>query len=731
MLEATPPPVYRTTLTSSVGTAMLAALLVGGIDVALTLSQSDGVRPAQAFYFAGIALVLYLATGALIGLLEGTIAGAIRATHPGAGFFSRLRRDPAFDREVTGWLLAALVAGAVFAGAVAVLAIRLVAIPERKSVGALLLGGAAAALVPIVILLAYPAYRVTRRLAPLVPRLGAIPRAAVAVLLVAGVAVAGGAFVAVTRLDWRALPLAAPLLVVAFFVAQALLGRLRPLRGRLVALVGAAAVAIAAVTVAAADVDERTAALLAVESRGARILVGAARRFFDRDQDGYATVLGGADCDDANPEVHPGARDVPDNGVDENCLGGDAKKGGVAVAGPRPEPATTSGPRWDGNILVVVVDTVRADRLGVAGYLRAGKSLTPRIDALAKDGVRFTHAYAQAPNTPRSFPSIMTSRLPSQIAWGSDFHNFPPLNDENLTMFEVLRDAGLHTAGFASHFYFSAGRGATQGFLEFDNEGAKTIADSNTDIASPRIVPRAVARMKQLGAEKKRFAMMVHLFEPHSRYVEHEEFPIQSKGVEGLEEKYDYEIAFVDRWVGELVDGLAAAGVAGDTMVVLLSDHGEAFGAHKFGGERMFFHGQTLYDELLRVPLIFHAPGLPARTVDSRVMLIDVAPTLAELVGVTPPPMFLGRSLRPALTGEALPPRPITAEVMPAPSWKHDLKMLIGEDDKKIIYRISDGVFELYDLAADPGELANLAAGQPDLLARMKERITRWMETEL
>jgi len=90
MLEATPPPVYRTTLTSSVGTAMLAALLVGGIDVALTLSQSDGVRPAQAFYFAGIALVLYLATGALIGLLEGTIAGAIRATHPGAGFFSRL-----------------------------------------------------------------------------------------------------------------------------------------------------------------------------------------------------------------------------------------------------------------------------------------------------------------------------------------------------------------------------------------------------------------------------------------------------------------------------------------------------------------------------------------------------------------------------------------------------------------------------------------------------------------
>jgi arylsulfatase A-like enzyme len=112
-------------------------------------------------------------------------------------------------------------------------------------------------------------------------------------------------------------------------------------------------------------------------------------------------------------------------------------------------------------------------------------------------------------------------------------------------------------------------------------------------------------------------------------------------------------------------------------------------------------------------------------------MHIDVAPPRAELVGVTPPPLFLGRSLRPALAGEALPERPVTAEVMPAPSWKHDLKMLIAEDDKKIIYRISDGVFELYDLAADPDEQQNLASAQPELLARMKERITRWMESEL
>jgi arylsulfatase A-like enzyme len=680
--------------------------------------------------FGGITLVLYLAAAAVIGVVEGAIAGAIRATHAG-GLLGRLR-DREADREATGWLLAGLVVAAIYALVVARLGIRLVAIPERKAVGALLLGGAAAAILPIFVLLAYPVFRLTRRVAPLVPRLGGIPRAAVAVLLVVAIAVLAGGFVAVTRLDWRALPLAAPLTAVGFLAVQALIARLGvALRPRLAALVAGATVAAAVLAVVAADVDERTAALLSVESRGARTLVGAARGSFDRDGDGYSTVLGGGDCDDGDPDIHPGARDVPDNGIDENCLGGDAKKGVAVAAPPETPPAADVGPRWDGNFLFILIDTVRADRLGVAGYRRDGRSLTPRIDALASAGVRFTHAYAQAPNTPRSFPSIVTSRLPSQVAWGADFHNFPPVNDENLTIFELLRDSGLHTTGFASHFYFSSGRGATQGFVEFDNQDAKTIAESNTDIASPRIVPRALARLRSLAAEKKRFAMLVHLFEPHSRYVEHPEFPVRSRGVEGLEEKYDWEIAYVDRWVGELVDGLAAAGVADDTMIVVFSDHGEAFGAHRFGGERMFFHGQTLYDELLRVPLIVHARGLRPGVVDTRVMLTDLAPTLAELIGVSPPPMFLGRSLRPALGGEPLPPRPVTAEVLPAPSWKHDLKAFIDEEGKKIIYRISDNVYELYDLTRDPDELSNLAAREPALLARMKERITRWMETEL
>jgi choline-sulfatase len=727
-----PPGLYRRALASAVGSALLAALVVGGGDVALTLGQAEGVRPAQAVFFAGITLLLYLAVAVGVGLFEGVVAAAVRATHP-EPILARLRRDDGADREVTAALLAALVVAVGYALAVAVLGLRLVAQPERKAVGALLLGGAAVAALPVFVLAAYPVQRLTRRIATVVPRLGAVPRALVAALVVIAAAFAAVAFVVVTRLDWRALPLAVPGAALGFAAVQltALRFGLR-LRAGLVAVLAAASILGAAVTVVATRVDERTAALLAVESGAAKTLTGFARRFFDRDGDGYATALGGGDCDDGRADVFPGARDVPDNGVDENCLGGDATRG---LAPPPPDaPPSASGFRWPGNVLVILVDTVRADRLGIAGYRRAGRSLTPRLDALAEGGVWFTRAYAQSPNTPRSFPSIATSRLPSQVEWGSPIgaHNFPTVTDANVTVFEVLRDAGLHTAGFASHFYFNPERNATQGFIEFDNEGAGTIAESNTDIASPRIVPRALARVRQLAAEKKRFAMMVHLFEPHSRYMEHADFPIQGKGVEGLEEKYDYEIAFADRWIGELLDGVRAAGVADDTLVVVLSDHGEAFGKHRFGGQRLFFHGQTLYDELLRVPLIVHAKGLAPRRVDAPVMLTDVAPTLVELVGAPRPPAFLGRSLAPALTGEPLAPRVVTAELLPAPSWRHHHKMMIDEDGvSKMIYRVSDNVFELYDLGSDPDELENLVDRNPELGARMKEKVARWMESEL
>lgn len=717
---------YAKATAAAVGSALASALVVTGVDVGLTLSGGAGATAGQALTFGLTSLALALGLAAIVGAAEGIVAGAIRATHGGEGPIARLRRDEAADRATTGALLAFLVVGAIYALVVAGLSMRLVAGVERKSVGALLVGAAAAGALPAFVLLGYPVYRVTRRLAGIVPRLGRVPRAMVAAIAVMLFAVIGAATVVFLMLDWRVLPLATPVTALAFGALQLLFLTLRrrPWPPTLVAGVGLVGLVGAAAALLAVKPDARTTALLAVDSRATRLLVGAARVPFDRDGDGYATVLGGGDCDDRDARVHPGGKEIPDNGVDENCLGGDAHKDTATTPHTLAPPvATHKLAAFKGNLVVIAVDTLRFDRLGTTR--RGGKSLTPNLDKLAARAVLFRRAYAQAPNTPRSFPSMFFSRFPSQIAWDDPYRNYSVILEENTSLWEVLAAAGVHTAGVASHFYFSEERGIRQGFAEFDNDGALSIKDSNADIAAPRIVPRALARLADLKKSGGRFALFVHLFEPHSTYVTHAEYPIQGKGTEGLEEKYDYEVAFCDQWLGKLL-----AGVDDQTAIVLVSDHGEAFGTHKVGGERMFFHGQTLYDELLHVPVMVAVPGVAPRTVDTPVMLVDVAPTVVDLMGATPPASFQGTSLVPALLGEALPARSVRAELLPAPSWNHDARALLDSDGKsKLYYRISENVYELYDLADDPDERKNLIEERRDVADRMKANMARWLES--
>ncbi len=303
----------------------------------------------------------------------------------------------------------------------------------------------------------------------------------------------------------------------------------------------------------------------------------------------------------------------------------------------------------------------------MAGYGRPpGRSLTPTLDALAKRGAYFRRAWSEAPNTPRSFPSILTSRYPSDIAWDKPTVNYPNLLPSNVTFFEGLAAAGWKNIGIFSHFYFTADRGISKSFAEWSDDGAGTIAESNKDIASPRIVPRVIDRLRKAAAHKERFALWTHLFEPHSSYMTHPEFPPRLSGVPGLIEKYDYEIAYVDLWLKKLFAALDQLGLADDTAVVVMADHGEAFGEHK-----IFFHGQDLFDEQLRVPLIIAIPGQTPRVFEDQVSLVDVGPTLLDLVGAPIPPSFRGKSLLPRIRGDERPPRPIFSELMPATAWPH------------------------------------------------------------
>lgn len=744
--------IYRDSFARALSAALFAGLVAAFVDIAITRSRG-GSGPGLYTVVIG----LYLPPSLLLGVFVGAIAAGFRMTF-GAGAPGRairaLAEDRALDVRVSGGLMAAAVVGLVFVLVCAFLAVRLVGSVERQGAGALLLGALMLASLPLFALGALPVYRVTRRAARYLPRVGPLP----ASLVLAGAAAVGvvlaGLYVVFTRLEWRALALdtyallgSLPVLMLAWWVIwYPLLGRVRerlPARGAATVVALVAGVLLSTLALRGAPAPETVASIQDL-SPGARFWLDLGRSLSDGDGDGFSALLGGPDCDDKNPHVHPEAKEILDNGIDDNCMGGDRK------SAPEPAVADGGGPAPAGagagadkalavadappikNALIILVDTVRADRLGVAGYRRDGKSLTPRLDALAQEGSYFTRAYAQSPNTPRSLPSIFTSRFPSQVAVDKSFKNYPRVLDENLTVFEALQQAGVYTAGFASHFYFVEERNIRQGFDMFDNEGALDIAGSNKDIASPRIVPKAEAKLAELAKDGRRFAMFVHLFEPHSTYVEHEGFAITERGILGLMQKYDYEIAYVDQWVGRLLDALAQNGLADDTLVVVLADHGEAFGVHRIAGKKMYFHGQTLYDELMRVPLIMRVPGAEPGVYDDVSMLVDVAPTLLDAMGVERPASFSGRSLLARIRGGAPAPRFAYAELLPAPSWNHSARMMVAPDGRHKVYaHTSEQRFELFDLGADPEETKDLSRAMPEQLERMKEELLRFVEVDL
>ena len=743
MQAAAPHKPYLHSLCAAMVAALFAAIAIAVIDIALAASRTDlSITPD----FVLITCSLYALPALCIGGLTGLVVGAWRVTM-GDGVLSRtykrLLQDPAADTRAAGATMAAMLVSLVFAGLVAIAALTFLGDVQRKGVGALLVGMSSILCLAVCAPLGLPIYRITRHVARFVPRTGRISRTLVTVLAAFLVAALALTWIVTSKLDWRALNLGAPALVLTFGVLAIswcllwygpLGSHLRqriPARGALTATSVVITLVVSAWSLRGTP-SKNADGLLTDYTSGARVLVDIGRRLTDRDGDRYGTFLGGGDCDDSNPAIHPEARDVPGNGIDENCRDGDRPVPKQIKKPNQKTPLAPPAPASDGNVLLIAIDTLRADRLGVAGYRRDGKTLTPHLDEFSKAAVWFTQAYAQAPNTPRSFPSMFTSRFPSQVKVDKQFANYSNVLDENHTVFEALRDAGLHTIGFSSHFYFSEKRGIRQGFVEYDNEGAKNIAGSNKDIASPRTVPKVIAKLEQLAAAKTRFAMFVHLFEPHSTYMKHPEYPITLRKIPGLIQKYDYEIAFVDQWVGKLLAAVTRLKLDKNTTIVIVSDHGEAFGVHRVAGQAMFFHGQTLYDELLRVPLIAKVPGVAPRTIDGPVMLIDVAPTILHALNIKRPSTFVGRSLLPAMTTGQLTPQPAFGELLRAPSWNHAAKMIVSADGRhQLIHRISDRRYELYDMQVDEQQRNNIYRKRKDIADKLNERLGEWMDVTL
>lgn len=695
-----------------VAASCFAGLLgTGLLDAALLVAGGAPLGPALALAVS-LHGVCGIALAAALGVAVGVAIGAV----PGGA--AALRTNEPVDRRVTTAILSGLAGALLLAAALAGAHATFIGAMASRKLATIATFGVTLALAPLGVLGALASSRLAAAVAARLPRPSSLGASGLLLVLLSVAGVLGG-IAALSRADWRVLDLGplkalAAALVLggahgAFWYGSSAGRELQRRIPRRAIRVAAPAVAVA-LLFWAARLPETSPALTAVADHGWGLRLGlkVARAAADRDGDGYAAAFGGGDCDDRRADVFPGGDDIPGDGIDQNCEGGDAApaaSGTPARAQAAPlEPIKPAQGAFDGNILFVAIDSLRADRLGVAGYGRPpGRSLTPTLDALAKRGAYFRRVWAQAPNTPRSFPSMATSRHPSEIDWEQRTANYSAVLPSNETVFQHLARGGWKPIGIFSHFYFTPERGLARGFAEWSNDGAGTIAESNKDIASPRIVPRAIDRIKRAAAAKERFVLWTHLFEPHSSYMQHPEFPTSLRGVAGLEEKYDFEIAFVDQWVGKLLASLEEAGIADRTAVVVLADHGEAWGEHK-----RYFHGHDTTEEQLRVPLIIAIPGKPPVTVDDEVGLIDVAPTLLELVGLPPPQAFRGRSLLPLIDGKPLPPLPVIGEVLPATAWKeHEVMMVDG--GMKVTHKITGRRWELHDLKKDPKQQRNVA----------------------
>jgi len=395
------------------------------------------------------------------------------------------------------------------------------------------------------------------------------------------------------------------------------------------------------------------------------------------------------------------------------------------------------------NVLLIAVDTLRADKLGCYG---SDLGATPRIDALAAESVRFEHAYAHAPWTLPSFASLFTSRYPPQHGAGGFIGSFTGLSEDQRTLAECFRDAGYATGSVVNVDFLTETFGMTQGFDHVDFE----IYPDNVRVRpADRTTDAALAWLEE--AREGPFLLFVHYFDPHMVYAPPPEFRARfaapqdrapggwtfgtraqivaewqgrvalDEGIIRRAEKLHHgEIAHTDQQVGRLLDGLRELGLSRDTIVLFTSDHGEEFWDH--GG---FAHGHTLYEEQVRVPLLLSWPGrLEPRSVPATIGQVDVAPTLCEMTGVAPDPQFAGRSLAPYFDDPNGPDRAVLhVGNFWGPPWlgwqEGGYKLVVPPDRSQ----------ELYDLRRDRAEQNDVATAMPDHLRALRETLDLALQT--
>lgn len=393
-----------------------------------------------------------------------------------------------------------------------------------------------------------------------------------------------------------------------------------------------------------------------------------------------------------------------------------------------------TAPRPEDNVVLIVIDTIRPDRLGCYGY---PFPTTPNIDAFASEGTLFLQAVTCAPLTLPSVSAMLTSTYPvfNNVRYNGKFF----LGEASVTLAEVLKQRGYRTAAFTGGFPLDSKFKVDQGFDVYDDDFSNSedrrqhgwigyLVDDFERTAA-EVNERAFEWLEK--SKDDPFFLMVHYFDPHLPYAPPSPYD------EKFDNPYDGEVAYTDEHVGELLDKLEELGLKNNTLIVLTGDHGESLGQHE-----EVTHGEFVYDSTVLIPLVmYHREKIPkGLKVDTMVRSIDIMPTILDFLDFPDTPHTQGVSLLPALDGKLV-ETPILLEATlhyyESEGLGHEPIMITGlrTSEWKFVYVVveRDGkrgwTGELYNVADEPLELLDVKSENPEIFNRLKDEMHSMIRT--
>jgi len=384
------------------------------------------------------------------------------------------------------------------------------------------------------------------------------------------------------------------------------------------------------------------------------------------------------------------------------------------------------------NVIFIVIDTLRADRLGCFGY---GRNTTPHIDKLASESILFKNAIAPSPWTCPSIGALFTSRYPASLGITEASIN---IADKFVLLSEIFKEHNYRTHGIISSVYVSGKYGYAQGFDSYDEENAK----GEQDISSPSITGKAISFIEQ--NRNNKFFLFHHWFDPHYSYMQHKKYnyypdykgPIYSgmninelwfkapymstNDIAYIKALYDSEIAFTDEYIGAFINRLKALGLYDDALIILTADHGEEFSER---GDHYIGHTRKLFQEMIHVPLIIKLPGkTKGITTEGAIGLIDTMPTIAAFLNLKIPDRY-------KCAGKAInletPDLRHNSMIFSETRWALNFQSVISHGWKLIQYP-EMGIKMLFNLGEDPGEAKNLIATNGKKAQELEGALKRW-----